>query len=147
MIEKFGLGHLLERNLDQLSGGELQRVAICATLLKQADVYFFDEPSSYLDIYERMRIVRIISDELNEWSNSERNSYDAGLRSPSVWKEKVVRPMFLQVLRMEISEKMTYTCTKLCCSMLKAPILRATIQQQRRATDMATYRPPGQANV
>ena len=65
MIEKFGLSHLLERNLDQLSGGELQRVAICATLLKQADVYFFDEPSSYLDIYERMRIVRIIQ-ELSE---------------------------------------------------------------------------------
>ena len=62
MVEKFGLGHLLERNLDQLSGGELQRVAICATLLKKADVYFFDEPSSYLDIYERMRIVRIIQE-------------------------------------------------------------------------------------
>ena len=43
-------------------GGELQRVAICATLLKKADVYFFDEPSSYLDIYERMRIVRIIQE-------------------------------------------------------------------------------------
>ena len=65
MIKKFGLDHLLERNLDQLSGGELQRVAICATLLKKADVYFFDEPSSYLDIYERMRIVRIIQ-ELSE---------------------------------------------------------------------------------
>ena len=65
MVDKFGLGHILERNLDQLSGGELQRVAICATLLKDADVYFFDEPSSYLDIYERMRIVRIIQ-ELSE---------------------------------------------------------------------------------
>ena len=67
MIEKFELGHLLERNLNQLSGGELQRVAICATILKKADVYFFDEPSSYLDIYERMRIVRIIQ-ELSESS-------------------------------------------------------------------------------
>ena len=65
MVDKLGLGHILERNLDQLSGGELQRVAICATLLKDADVYFFDEPSSYLDIYERMRIVRIIQ-ELSE---------------------------------------------------------------------------------
>ncbi len=62
MAEKLGLSHLLERNLDQLSGGELQRVAICATLLKDADVYFFDEPSSYLDIYERMRIVKIIQE-------------------------------------------------------------------------------------
>jgi len=65
MITKLGIGHLLERNLDQLSGGELQRVAICATLLKKADVYFFDEPSSYLDIHERMRIVKIIQ-ELSE---------------------------------------------------------------------------------
>jgi len=67
MITKLGIGHLLERNLDQLSGGELQRVAICATLLKEADVYFFDEPSSYLDIHERMRIVKIIQ-ELSEHS-------------------------------------------------------------------------------
>ena len=33
---------------------------MAATLLKEADVYFFDEPSSYLDIHERMRVVRII---------------------------------------------------------------------------------------
>jgi ATP-binding cassette subfamily E protein 1 len=52
--------HILERDLQSLSGGELQRVAICATLLKEADVYFFDEPSSYLDIHERMRMVRIV---------------------------------------------------------------------------------------
>ena len=62
MIDKFELRHLLERKLSQLSGGELQRVAICATLLKDAEVYFFDEPSSYLDIHERMRIVRIIQE-------------------------------------------------------------------------------------
>ncbi len=55
-----GIDHLLERKLPQLSGGELQRVAIAATLLKDADVYFFDEPSSYLDIFERMRIVKIL---------------------------------------------------------------------------------------
>jgi len=55
-----GIDHLLERTVQQLSGGELQRMAICATLLRDVDVYFFDEPSSYLDIHERMRIVRII---------------------------------------------------------------------------------------
>lgn len=58
--DELGISHLLERNLDQLSGGELQRVAIAATLLREADIYFFDEPSSYLDIFERMRVVRII---------------------------------------------------------------------------------------
>tara|TARA_B100000459_G_scaffold144843_1_gene108291 strand:- start:981 stop:2753 length:1773 start_codon:yes stop_codon:yes gene_type:complete len=55
-----GITHILSRKLGVLSGGELQRVAICATLLKEADVYFFDEPSSYLDIYERMRMVLIL---------------------------------------------------------------------------------------
>ena len=60
--EALGIGHILSRKLGSLSGGEFQRVALCATLLKEADVYFFDEPSSYLDIYERMRMVRIIQD-------------------------------------------------------------------------------------
>ena len=62
MSERLEITHLLERNLPQLSGGELQRVAICATILKDADVYFFDEPSSYLDIHERMRIVKLIQE-------------------------------------------------------------------------------------
>ena len=57
---ELGLNHLLDRDLKKLSGGELQRMAICATLMKDADVYFFDEPSSYLDIHQRMRIVKII---------------------------------------------------------------------------------------
>ena len=63
-IEKYSeimeISHILERKLGDLSGGELQRVAICATLIKEADVYFFDEPSSYLDIYERMRMVGVV---------------------------------------------------------------------------------------
>jgi len=60
--ELLAINHILDRNIGQLSGGELQRVAICATMLKEAEVYFFDEPSSYLDIHERMRIVKIIQD-------------------------------------------------------------------------------------
>ena len=55
-----GIENSLERFVDQLSGGELQRVAIAATLLKDGDVYFFDEPSSYLDIYQRLNIAHII---------------------------------------------------------------------------------------
>jgi len=64
--EKTSIGHILDRKLSSLSGGELQRIAICATILKEADVYFFDEPSSYLDIHERMRVVRIIQELVQE---------------------------------------------------------------------------------
>src|SRR5437870_2254756 len=33
---------------------------IAATMLKDADVYFFDEPSSYLDIYQRLEVAKVI---------------------------------------------------------------------------------------
>jgi ATP-binding cassette subfamily E protein 1 len=62
LCSKLGIVHVLDRTMQQLSGGELQRVAICAAMLRDADVYFFDEPSSYLDIHERMRIVRILQE-------------------------------------------------------------------------------------
>jgi ATP-binding cassette subfamily E protein 1 len=55
-----GLGSVLNRETPDLSGGELQRVAVAATLLKDADIYFFDEPSSYLDIYQRLNVARQI---------------------------------------------------------------------------------------
>jgi ATP-binding cassette subfamily E protein 1 len=54
------LDSFLDREISQLSGGELQRLAIAATMLKDADVYFFDEPSSYLDIYQRLKVAKVI---------------------------------------------------------------------------------------
>jgi ATP-binding cassette subfamily E protein 1 len=60
VVPKLNIEHILDRTLDQVSGGELQRIAIAATLLKDADVYFFDEPSSYLDIHERLRVAKVL---------------------------------------------------------------------------------------
>ncbi|MBN2121698.1 ribosome biogenesis/translation initiation ATPase RLI [Candidatus Micrarchaeota archaeon] len=54
-IEKFSLKSILRRKIGQLSGGELQRVSIAAAYLKNADVYYMDEPCNYLDIEERLR--------------------------------------------------------------------------------------------
>jgi ATP-binding cassette subfamily E protein 1 len=51
---------ILDRDSSQLSGGEFQKVAIAATGLKNADLYFFDEPSSFLDIKERLRVAEYI---------------------------------------------------------------------------------------
>lgn len=51
---------IIDRELGELSGGELQRVAIAASILKEADIYFFDEPSSYLDIYQRLNVAKVI---------------------------------------------------------------------------------------
>lgn len=58
--EELAIVSSLDRELGELSGGELQRVAIAAAVLKDADIYFFDEPSSYLDIYQRLNVGRVI---------------------------------------------------------------------------------------
>lgn len=60
VCEKLELKHLLSRDIDQLSGGELQRLAIAMTTIAKADVYMYDEPSSYLDVKQRLRAAEMI---------------------------------------------------------------------------------------
>jgi len=60
VAKELNIENILERNASQLSGGEFQKIAIAATGLKNADLYFFDEPSSFLDIKERIRAAKFI---------------------------------------------------------------------------------------
>ncbi|MFO7678083.1 MAG: ribosome biogenesis/translation initiation ATPase RLI [Thermoplasmatota archaeon] len=64
VVDKLGLRSLLDKNIEKgsISGGELQLVSIAASLVKDVDLYFFDEPTSYLDIYQRLKIARIIQE-------------------------------------------------------------------------------------
>ncbi|KAG7581827.1 AAA+ ATPase domain [Arabidopsis suecica] len=54
------LNQVLEREARQVSGGELQRFAIAAVFVKKADIYMFDEPSSYLDVRQRLKAAQVI---------------------------------------------------------------------------------------
>ena len=58
--EELELKKIWDRKLDVLSGGELQRVAVTAALCREADVYLFDEPSSYLDVKQRLEVAKAI---------------------------------------------------------------------------------------
>ncbi|MCD6469508.1 ribosome biogenesis/translation initiation ATPase RLI [Candidatus Bathyarchaeota archaeon] len=58
--ERLQLKVVWDRTLDVLSGGELQRVAIAAAVCRDADVYLFDEPSSYLDVKQRLEAAKVI---------------------------------------------------------------------------------------
>lgn len=51
---------LLDRNLEDLSGGELQKVLIYAIVFSESDVKIFDEPSSYLDIRQRLQVGNLL---------------------------------------------------------------------------------------
>jgi ATP-binding cassette subfamily E protein 1 len=66
IVDDLELTHLLQRDLDVLSGGELQRVAIATAIIRDASIYLFDEPSSFLDVYQRTRAARIIRNLAND---------------------------------------------------------------------------------
>ncbi|MDV0444908.1 Vitamin B12 import ATP-binding protein BtuD [Methanimicrococcus sp. At1] len=70
VIEKLEMKDIMDRDIAALSGGELQKVAIAACIVKEADFYFFDEISSYLDIYQRINAARLIQDLAKEKNKS-----------------------------------------------------------------------------
>lgn len=60
VMEALELKNIMERDISELSGGELQRFITAVTCLKNAQIYMFDEPSSYLDVKQRMRSAKMI---------------------------------------------------------------------------------------
>jgi len=60
ILHPLGLNQILDRNVAELSGGELQKTAIAACLSRKAELYLLDEPSAYLDVEERLNMARTI---------------------------------------------------------------------------------------
>merc|ERR1712048_508145 len=54
------INELIDQEVQNLSGGELQRVALALCLGKPADVYLIDEPSAYLDSEQRLVAAKLI---------------------------------------------------------------------------------------
>lgn len=66
IVDALGIRDVLDRDITQVSGGELQRTAIAATVLRKANLYVFDEPSSYLDIKQRIVVSKFIKNLADE---------------------------------------------------------------------------------
>lgn len=60
IMKPFLLEELLEKKMDELSGGELQRLSVAIALSQEADIYLFDEPTAFLDVEQRLRAARAI---------------------------------------------------------------------------------------
>jgi ATP-binding cassette subfamily E protein 1 len=59
VIDLMELKPILSRPPQELSGGELQRLAIGLVLVKEADIYLIDEPCTFLDFRQRIKIAKI----------------------------------------------------------------------------------------
>jgi len=60
ICKTLNLENILNREIANLSGGELQKVAIAASTIRQGDFYYFDEPTSWLDVNQRLNAVKVI---------------------------------------------------------------------------------------
>jgi ATP-binding cassette subfamily E protein 1 len=60
LVKELGLTNSIEHHVKELSGGELQRISVAAAASRDADFYFFDEPSSYNDVFQRRGVARVI---------------------------------------------------------------------------------------
>lgn len=54
------LEKLYDRDVSELSGGELQRFAMMIVMIQQAEIYMFDEPTSYLDVKQRIKMAKLV---------------------------------------------------------------------------------------
>ena len=70
LIDRMGIRPVMDQDIDSISGGELQRVAIAACLARDADFYFLDEVTPYLDIGQRMTAARLIRELAEEEDKS-----------------------------------------------------------------------------
>lgn len=60
VMKPLKIEEIMDQEVQNLSGGELQRVALTLCLGKPADVYLIDEPSAYLDSEQRLVAAKVI---------------------------------------------------------------------------------------
>jgi ATP-binding cassette subfamily E protein 1 len=70
LVDRLSIRPVMDQSIDTLSGGELQRVALAATLARDADFYFLDEITPYLDIGQRVTAARLVRELAEEEDRS-----------------------------------------------------------------------------
>ncbi|KAG6395611.1 hypothetical protein SASPL_141734 [Salvia splendens] len=54
------LMQIMDRNVEDLSGGELQMFSIASYAVRNVDIYIFDKPSTYLDVKQRVKAAQVV---------------------------------------------------------------------------------------
>lgn len=64
LMSQTGISHLKDSNINQASGGELQRTSICRALINKPEIIFADEPTGSLNSSATIEVMNIFT-ELN----------------------------------------------------------------------------------
>lgn len=59
-IENMSLKKYIDKNIQELSGGQRQKVYIAMVLAQNTDIIFLDEPTTYLDVNHQLEILEIL---------------------------------------------------------------------------------------
>jgi ATP-binding cassette subfamily E protein 1 len=70
IVEPLKIKKLYNKSVKNLSGGELQKVAVVSCLLQKADVYALDEPSAFMDVEDRIAIAKFIQKFVRSYGKS-----------------------------------------------------------------------------
>jgi ATP-binding cassette subfamily E protein 1 len=70
IVDPLQIKKLYNKSVKNLSGGELQKVAVASCLLQKADLYALDEPSAFLDVEDRIAIAKFIQKFVRSYAKS-----------------------------------------------------------------------------
>uniref|UniRef100_A0A6Q2Y099 ATP-binding cassette, sub-family E (OABP), member 1 n=1 Tax=Esox lucius TaxID=8010 RepID=A0A6Q2Y099_ESOLU len=129
VCEQLDLTHLRERNVEDLSGGELQRFAIAVVCIQRADIFMFDEPSSYLDVKQRLRAAVTIRSLISP-DRSVTSHRDVPILNVS-YKPQKISPKFKGSVRALLHEKIrdAYTHPQFVTDVMKPMQIESIIDQ------------------
>ena len=65
-LERFGISHLADKRLGEISGGERQIVSICAAMVQDTKIILLDEPTSALDMKNQNKVLSLLKEIVNE---------------------------------------------------------------------------------
>ncbi len=67
LAERLQITHLLNKNMQKLSGGEQQIIWLGQALLQDATIYLLDEPTQHLDIYNKRKVFNFLANLVEEY--------------------------------------------------------------------------------
>ena len=70
LVQKMGIGHVVQQLPETLSGGEKSRVALCRALIMRPQLLLADEPTGQLDSQHADEVAQLLNDVNREWGTT-----------------------------------------------------------------------------